>query len=46
MNNPYEPVVILYYGSTQPVSVLPAVAAQAISYNLAVEWKPPTEPQA
>jgi hypothetical protein len=39
----YEPVLILYFGATAPVSVLPEVAAMAITSGLAVEYKPPTE---
>jgi hypothetical protein len=44
MNRPDQLVVILYYGSTQPITVLPEVAAHAIAANLAVEVKQPTEP--
>jgi hypothetical protein len=44
MNFPvYEPVLIIYYGATAPISVLPEVAAMAITAGLAVEYKPPTE---
>lgn len=43
MNQP-ELVAILYIGATQPVTVLPEVAAAAIGNGLAVEFKPQPVP--
>jgi hypothetical protein len=42
MKSLYEPVMIIYFGAVEPVSVLPEVAAAAIGANLAVEYKLPT----